>query len=336
MRIILLSLGLFMTLNAKAYQKILPSFPSDLLDEEIVVGEVLANPKTILEESYAYDEKMARMEFQPIAKTYSYQDGNLLSVLFTKDDEDFFTYSFDRFGRIIKQERNDPESIISKVEYHYLDNERRAKETVYRNTGTIHSERVVIYDENNNLIKREEYSGVGQLERYWIYVYDEQRQLAKENYFDKEKGGLDQVNEVKTYKSRYNKSGDLEEVATYVADQLLSVEQYYQDLDSSSYQKTIYLQNGMPSERRVAIEMDSLRVVVNGFYSHNDTSRFSSRFQEIYIEGDKIEYESRTLGGTQVNRYATFYEYDPKGNWIKKTIYTNGVPSHVVQRYIRY
>lgn len=332
----MLSLAFFIPLSTLAFQRVLPSFPSDLLDEEILVGEVKGNPQTILEENYAINEKTASMEFQATAKTYNYENGHLVSVLFTKNEEDYLKYSFDSQGRIKSQERYDPESIISKVEYEYNAAEGKAKEVVYRNTGTIHSERIVTYDKNNLMIKREEYSGTGQLERYWTYTYDDKGQLSKENYYDREKGGLDQVNEVKSYQSEYNENGALEEVATYVADQLMVLEEYYHDQDSTSRQKTIYLQNGVPSERQVTMEKDSLQVVINGFYSHNDTSRFSSRFREIYIDGDRIEYESRTLSGTEVNRYATFYEYDSQGNWIKKTIYTNGVPSHIVQRFIRY
>ena len=76
--------------------------------------------------------------------------------------------------------------------------------------------------------------------------------------------------------------------------------------------------------------------MVRGFFYDGDTTRLRSRFKEVFLYNDLVEYESRTMRGTYVDRYKTFYEYDEIGNWIKKTTYSNGLVIKKEERTIIY
>jgi len=325
-------------------QTILPSFESSHLQEIWVDENLKGNPEEFSVEEYNYNRDSAKLYKSEITRHYYYQNGRLQKIEFRKKGNPIKTYTYDKNSRIIEQLRSDEFESIPRITYSYNDNELTAEEVVYRITGTVHSKTLLRFNDHGQMISREEYRGMDKLNRYWLYSYNAQDDLIEEEYFDLAASLTASANPTDMAQPsihtemvyEYTPEGEQRLKKTIKDDLLLSTAEFRHFPDSLVSETIFYQTNGWPSEKHVEVKHDSARVLVKGYYNSGDTTSYRSRFKEIYVDGDLIEYESRTLRGTFVDRYATFYEYDHFGNWIKKTTYSNGVTLKVEQRRIRY
>ncbi|WP_305982549.1 hypothetical protein [Roseivirga thermotolerans] len=325
--------------------RLLPSFESSHLQEIWIDTQLKGQPQEFSIEEYNYNRDSARLYKSPISKQYFYELGRLRKVVFKKTGSPIKTYLYDTHGRIIEQLRTDSFESIPRITYTYNDEDLIAEEVVYRVTGTVHSKTILRFNDRLQLISKEEYRGTQQLNRYWLYAYNSQNDLVSDEYYDivsntgvsantkpeEPKPNL-RTEILYTYDTR-----GLRTTAKTLKNELLHSVSHTRHFPDSLVNETVYYQaSGWPSEKLVEIQHDSARVVIKGYYNTEDTTSYRARFREIYVYNDLVEYESRTLKGTFVDRYATFYEYDHLGNWIKKTTYSNGVVLKVEERRIRY
>ena len=324
-------------------QTVLPSFESTYMQEIWVDQQLRGNPEEFTIEEFNYNRDSARLYKSEITRFYAYEYGRLKRIEFRKNGKPIKTYSYDRNGRIIGQLRSDEFETIPRIIYAYNDEDLISEELVFRITGTVHSRTLLRYNAKNQVIAKEEYRGMERLNRYWLYTYNENNDLISEEYYDLASSiTASTTNDgpapttLTEMEYSYDESGKLNEKRTMQNQLLLSSVDYRQFSDSVVTETMYFQSNGIPSEKHVEVKHDSARVLVKGYYNSDDTTSYRSRFKEIYVDGDLIEYESRTLRGTFVDRYATFYEYDHQGNWIKKTTYSNGVTLKVEERRIRY
>jgi YD repeat-containing protein len=321
----------------------LPSFESSHLQNIWVDKSLKGFPEQFSILEYNYDPETARLAKSAITKHYFYSSGKLVKVEFRKGGTPETTYEYDTRGRITEQIRKGDFESIPRIAYNYDDNNLLSEEVIYRLTGTVHSKTRLRYNDKMKLVAKEEFQGSDRLTRYWLYHYNEQDDLVSEEYFDLASTPSSNIN----YKAvkptsrtklvhEYDTAFRPKQIQTYKNDLLVTSTRFHYAPDSVVKETTYFQSAEWPSEKHVEINNDSARVLIKGFYKTGDTTSFRSRFKEIYVDNDLIEYESRTLRGTYVDRYATFYEYDHKGNWIKKTTYSNGITIKVKERKIRY
>lgn len=338
-----LLLPLFFLAQISLAQSILPAFESSLLQEVWIDQDLKGLPEKFTVEEYNYNPDSARLFKSEITRVYFYEFGKLRRVEFLKSGTPIKTYSYDAYGRITEQTRTDKFESIPKITYTYNDDQLTAEETVYRITGTVHSKTVLRFNDKQQLISKEEYRGTDKLNRYWLYSYNNQNDLISDEYFDVANGlttssdnGTTAGPSISTQKKYEYDEGLKTSEKTLEENTLISSTQYRYFTDSVIKETVFFQANGSPTEKHVEVKHDSARIVVKGYFNSDDTTSYRSRFKEIYVDGDLIEYESRTLRGTFIDRYTTFYEYDHKGNWIKKTTYSNGITLKVEERRIRY
>lgn len=309
----------------------LPSFPAEDLEEFSFDSKLHDQPSTYLISYRNYDKAKSKLVKDELSIQVQLRNGRQHEINFFANDDLFLSYEYDDHGRIKKQVRkNSP--LVESV-YAYDDDHLIATETNFRRNGQVHSKVVVTYNSDFRPIKKSEFHGEGRLKHYWEFAYDQQGDLIEESYYSRE----DQLNSQKRFVNRYEQEspGD-KEVNVYQGDQLLRKIIYSNYPDSTIQRTIIYEQDGSPAELQFELISDSLRVNIKGYYEQNDSSKFRSRFREIFIYDDLIEYESRTIAGTKVNRFATFYSYDSHKNWIKKITYENGIAIREEIRKISY
>lgn len=321
----------------------LPSFDSNHLQSIWVDEQLKGTPSEFSIQEFNYNRDSARLYKSEFTKHYYYTEQQLRKVEFRKDGKPIKTYSFDELGRILEQLRTGDFESIPRITYSYNEEDLFSEELVYRVNGTLHSKTIIRFNDSNQVLAREEYKGNNDLSRYWLYSYDQNDLLNSEEYYDlsSEVSSTNSTSpkeptNLSRFEYSYDSNGQVKRKHAF-KDEILLLSNTYSNFPDSTVKETVFYQaDGWPTEKHVEIKHDSAKVLVKGFYNSNDTTRFRSRFKEVYVDGDLLEYESRTLRGTFVDRYATFYEYDYKGNWIKKTTYSNGITLKVVERKIRY
>ncbi len=316
-------------------QQLLPSFDSELI-ESVYIDDNLRNaPKEYFIKIYEYNKDSARLIKSPIIPHYLLENGQVKEVQFREKNEVLKSHFFDKHGRIIVQKRFGFQENMPKIIYEYHDDSFEAIETIYRLGDRIHSKSVVKYNTHLQVVAKEEYRGKDKLNRYWKYYYNEQNDLIADEFYDTYYG-IDKPADSLKIKYRYDELQRKISRHDYRTNHLESRTDYAYFPDSVVKQTTFFSFDGVPKERHLEVKKDSLRVMVRGFFQNGDTVNFRSRFKEIYLYGDLVEYESRTIRGTYVDRFTTFYEYDEMGNWIEKTTYSNGVVIKKEERTILY
>lgn len=316
-------------------QQVLPSFTSELIESVWIDENIRNQPKEFFIKIYDYNKDSARLIKSPITPHYLLKSGQLKEVQFIANKELIKSHIFDEHGRIIEQRRFGFQENMPKITYQYDDHNNEAIETVFRLGDRIHSKSIVKYNSSYQIIEKQEYRGNDKLNRFWRFEYNDQNDLVADQFYDTY-NGLDKPTDSLHIRYKYDDQKRKVSRHDYRTNQLASRTDYVYYPDSLVKQTTFFRFDGIANERHLEIKKDSLRVMVRGFFKNGDTVNYRSRFKEIYLYGDLVEYESKTMRGTYVDRFTTFYEYDEMSNWIKKTTYSNGVIIKKEERTIRY
>lgn len=316
-------------------QQLLPSFNSELIESVWIDENIRNQPKEFFIKIYDYNKDSARLIKSPITPHYLLKSGQLKEVQFIENKKVIKSHLFDEHGRIVEQRRFGFQENMPKVTYQYDDQNNESIETVYRIGDRVHSKSIVKYNSSYQVIEKQEYRGNDKLNRFWRYHYNGQNDLIADQFYDVF-NGIDKPTDSLHISYKYDDENRKVSRHDYRSNQLESRTDYVHYNDSLVKQTTFFRFDGIPRERHLEIKKDSLRVMVKGFFKNGDTVNYRSRFKEIYLYGDLVEYESRTMRGTYVDRFTTFYEYDEMSNWIKKTTYSNGVIIKKEERTIRY
>ncbi len=316
-------------------QELLPSFESELVESVWIDQDLRNQPKLYFIKIYEYNKDSARLIRESITPYYILANGKLKEVQFKAGNEVLKSHYYDEHGRIIGQKRFGFQENMPKITYEYDDDDYRATETIYRIGDRVHSKSVLKYNAQHQLIAKEEYRGKDKLNRYWQYHYNEHHDLIADEFYDAYYS-TEKPSDSLHIKYVYDDLNRKISRHDYRSNQLESRTDYVYYPDSLVQQTTFYRFDGIPNERHLKVEKDSLKVLVRGFFQNGDTVNYRSRFKELYLYGDLVEYESRTLRGTYVDRFTTFYEYDEMSNWINKTTYSNGVIIKKEERTIIY
>jgi len=318
MRYALIVLAFIVSSICEARQ--LPSFPSDQI-EKIDLDSTLEGSPARIELSFRnYEKAKSKLVDDDLVLKITLIGGKYQQIEFFNQGKKFLTHQYDQYGRIIDQERVN--GVIPFTKYTYDEETKTSTEANFRASGQVHSKVIINYNEDFNPIMKAEYKGETQLIHYWTFTYDSFGEVTRKSYFDKEGQSIEQIDYINSYSGDSVQERSIEE---FKNQSLVQRTELKSNADSVTRKTIMYEQNGFPRELNYSLEKDSLRVSINGFYEQGDSSKLRSRFREIYIYEDLIEYEARTISGTKVKRYATFYKYDSNDNWIKKITYENGI-----------
>ncbi|MFA7066239.1 MAG: hypothetical protein WC199_05595 [Dysgonamonadaceae bacterium] len=219
---------------------------------------------------------------------------------------------FDQEGKMIEEDicKSDG-SLDSKKLYKYDDNSNMIEENWCHPDGRILSNRIFKYDNNGNMIEENYFSSGGSPDSKYLYKFDDNG-----NMIEKYSAYNDQV----LYRERlyiYDDNGKMIE------------EQYFRRSVDRFHMKTLYKysNNGKMIEESVfnSDESPSRKFIYNEngniieYYYYNSEGFDSKNLYKYDTNGNKIEENQFNSDGNLEWQRLYKYEYDYKGNWIKKT-----------------
>ena len=225
----------------------------------------------------------------------------------------------DRFGEIQKIEGSlywkesfkydDKGNLIEMIGYSnytfkYDDKGNRMEENYYNADGILSGKVNYNYDDKGNRIEENYYNADGILSGKNTYKYDDKGNQIEGNNYKVDGSGLDlhlRLSGKYTYK--YDKKGNQIENNKFNADGILFGKYTYRYDDKGN-------------------EIEKNDYNADGSLYHKETYKYDDK-------GNKIE----------VNGYSNYtykYEFDAKGNWIKKITFKNQIPENILERIYQY
>lgn len=309
----------------------LPTFflPSEV-PSDLIQTHVNGNPRSFTIHTQSYNQSPSDKGPIPINVECFLQAGRVIKLNLLQKGNIAKTFLFDTLSRIVSITDFSEANPTPWINYLYSDTEKTYSEVLLKRDSSIYSKTVLITDENKRPTSRSQFWGETKLRSQRTYAYNAQGDVIKDIY----KEGLGEV--INTYTYAYDMKGRKSQRLKYLDSLLQSRTSYEYHADSSVTYTTEYGYDQKPKSQNLTILKDSARIEIQGYFANDDTLQYRSRFKEVYVGEDLLEYERRTIRGTFVDRYKTFYEFDEKGNWIKKTTYLNNKLIQTQTRIFRY
>ncbi|MFL9845110.1 RHS repeat domain-containing protein [Flavobacterium rhizosphaerae] len=277
------------------------------------------------------DESWTKMG-QPFGKT-EYKEGRLkkkIEVQFMNGKPAMETeYIWDLQGgnniEIIKRSSID-QKLISRIEMKYESGRMTEKNTFNRQNNPTDKIKYT-YDNQGNLVKEEQYLNSEYVQVKTVYKYDEANKKIVESQYSKDS---------LVYNMSYKYDGDnvIEKKATAPDGTIQYSQEFtydnkgnvltqtiYDSFDNSTLTDT-YVYDDAGNKAKWSVEKNGKKEA-DVFYEYDKEKNMTSA-KALNGEGASIE-----------NRKYTF-EYDDKGNWVKKTIFIGETPKFVIKRDIVY
>jgi hypothetical protein len=315
-------------LNAQEHQT--DFFPTEEISRSLIETQLSGNPLSFTIRTQELHKDSANLTLSPIIENYTVINSRVRKISFSKFNHVFKTIAFDSLSRIISYFDFSENADTPWVHYLYDDIEKTKTEIKLRSDSTIYSKTILAFDTHDKLILKKEFYGEDKIKSVREILYNPSKHPIKDTYYE------NKTESINLFDYMYDSLGRVEQKKRFNNDKLASRTLYEYRQDSLVSQRMDYGFNQMPKSQFLLIEKDSMRVEVNGYFSSIDTTEYRSSFKQIFVGEDLVEYESRTVRGTFVDRYKTFYEYDNRGNWIRKTTYLNNQLIKVQNRLFRY
>lgn len=324
----MLSLCLCSVLKISAQPLERDFFPTEL-SRPLVMNKTAGNPRSFSIITQIHQMEEDEIPVEGVVEEYSLVENTVRQINYRIKKDIIRQYHFDSLSRIlsIRDFSNDTDT---PWQYYYYDDQlNTATELVLRKDSTVYSKTVLKFDEDNRLIESQDFWGETNLKTTRRYQYNNRGDIEVALSQGSEE-------EIFVYAYQYDSVGMPHEYTRFKNEQLESRVTFEYYPDSLVEVKTLYGFNEKPKSQLLTVEKDSMRVEVTGYFSSLDSSTYRSRFKQVFVGEDLVEYESRTIRGTYVDRYKTFYDYDSHGNWTKKTTYLNNDLMKVEIRLFRY
>jgi YD repeat-containing protein len=258
-----------------------------------------------------HDRSISTIQYQggiPSIKTqYEWDKSGKNNLSVTRRNTDNSQY--DRIAMIYKEGKivekvtydaqNDP---TEKVTYKYDKKGNLIEENIYLNLETVQYKNVYEYDAQNRKVAESNFNKDGKLQYKTTLAYkgDKVTDLKTIN----SKGEVSYME-----KSSYDGKGNLVNQTIFdKSDNSQMTDTYVYDKAGNMIQSTLSKNN---------------KLMTKGVYKYDNHANLTS---SITSNGDGVERENRS--------YA--YEYDKKGNWIKKIYYKDNTPTVITHRTISY
>ena len=219
----------------------------------------------------------------------------------------------------------------------------------------------MVFDENGHVLEEVQYDLDGALRTKETYTYGEGGFLMESNKYDVNgEGGGDELWKYKTHHLKnpmhpelsevYDSSGELKGKMIRVYDErgneieyeYIDIEndglgnrkgKYTYDSDDRLIRSESY-SNNITEVREYTYDND--KVTIKTVFNYGEVKGSRSQVMKYNDKEDVIEVEDLNEGGESDKRIEYAYDYDEKGNWIRKTEYVNGTPRTITERTIEY
>ncbi len=238
-------------------------------------------------------------------------------------------YDWDKSGKDNTSitRRNPDNTQIDRIEMKYQDN-KLAEKVIFNAQNNPTDKTTYMYDSKGNVNEENVYLASEYIQYKAINKYDKKNRKISEARYDKASKKLyetlssyDGDNLVKKYTVNEKGETDYSEEFTYDAKGNMITHSIFERYDNSntlnSYQ---YDDNGNKIEWIVAKNEKPFMTAIYTYDSKNNTTSITVT----------------DASGTEVDKREYAYEYDQKGNWIKKTIKVKGIPQFIEERQITY
>jgi hypothetical protein len=241
-----------------------------------------------------------------------------------------------------------------KTDYVYDEKGKNNLSITRRNGNNTPFDKVVMKYKNNKIIEKITYNEQQNPSNRIIYSYDGKGNLTGENYY----GATDVILHKTEYKYNdknqkmleihYTKDGNKEYEThyTYSGDKIASAETYNAKGELSYIEKSTFDNKGNITSQYTFDKFDGLHVRQEYKYDNkgNNTEWIAFEGETITNKAsygyDKYGNLTKVLtigkGGKVIEDKAYNYEYNKKGNWIKKVFISNGRPAIITERTISY
>ena len=241
--------------------------------------------------------------------TNKYNDkGNLIESIIFKSNGSIKTKSTNKYDAkynlIETITYNSDGSVKTKRKNQYNETDKQIESITYNSNEIIETKTTSDYDSNGNLIEMNSYNSDGNLNGK--YIFDVKGNAIQHNYY-REDGSL----AIKSIRS-YDIKGNLIELNDYYSNGKLSEKRTYK-----------YDTKGI-----------CLEMIV--YYNNAYLNRNSKEITKHDSNGDRIEYSTYDLGGTEKEKTIYRYTYDLIGNWITENTLENGIQTEYSEREIQY
>jgi hypothetical protein len=191
----------------------------------------------------------------------------------------------------------------SKLKYKYNSIGLLAEESMLKPDGQLVSKYAYEYNSHSKMIASSSWDAGGAVDSKSTYLYDTRGSLV--DWYSVNAGGEFIIRVISTYDAGGNITG----------------EDIYASKDSLEKKSIFtYGENGKLVEQTV-------------FNADGSFRKFTYRYD---VQGNVSEENQLDKDGNVIEQYTSKFEYDRRMNWIKKTMWRNGVPVLITEREIVY
>lgn len=239
-------------------------------------------------------------------------------------------YTWDKTGKKNTSitRRNPDNTQIDRIEMKYQGN-KVAEKVTYNPQNNPIDKVTYIYDSKGNLNLENIYLGTEYVQYKALYTYDKKNRILSEARYDKDSK--------MQYQTRY----------TYDGDNLIKKETVNEKGEPEYVEKFTHDKNGNVLTHDIFEKFENSNIINTFKYdaANNKTewnvSKNGTLMAKALFTFDK--YKNQTsytaideVSGKTIEKREYIFEYDPKGNWTKKTIRINDKPQFIEERTITY
>lgn len=238
------------------------------------------------------------------------------------------TYCYDSLGNRIKDITYDSSINWCSINTYKYNEDGNQIEQIWEIRDGQRTVIVDLYEIRNNIVKRTHYStSVGKTPvSSFIYKFDTNGKIIEKTEYSNGDLSL-------KYNYKYNSKGNLVEKLTFLRNGVLETKEFYKyDLNGHPIETIQYFNGKL--RLRVNYKYDTKGNIIEeiDYIKTNGISRIQKTLNIYDKNGNKIEII--TSDATEKFRQTETYEYDERGNWIKKTgLYNNGRGYYIERRY---
>ncbi|OJJ16256.1 hypothetical protein BKI52_33725 [marine bacterium AO1-C] len=212
--------------------------------------------------------------------------------------------AFNSIGNIINERKTKPNGTIFQRQQYTYDQQDNNVEVRTISNGKVSKKTIYKYDRYSNKTAEYGYDKHNNLTHKILYSYSSQHKLKEMRVF---KGN----DNAWSYKHRFTFNSKNKLIGRHILDH------------SGRSQQWIHEYNEAEKSSKITILNQDQAMV----------SKSSFRFDDRENEIERTELN----GANEVKRIIqTKYKYDKQGNWIKKTIFENQIPTSILERKIEY
>lgn len=282
-------------------------------------GNVISE-KRYLKNGTIFEEFTYKSKNQPLTHVQYNQGVPGINTKYTWDEKN-------ENDNIIITRRNNDNTQIDKVQQ-LFENGKIVEIRRFNNRDLLTDKTGHVYDNRGNVIEKIDYLNFEKPQFKTVYEYNDDNNLVSETKYDKAGNVLyktvsDYDNKLLIKTETLNADGSLE----------YSKEMKYDDKGNTVF-VSVY---DKFSDRKIQdeFEYDDKGNKIKVLKSENGSHLFTTTYS--YDEHNNLKIITVTDNSSEITENIEYeYEYDNKGNWVRKSITLNGVLKYIVERTITY